>query len=91
MSYGKWKESLPCKMVKSYSYRELVKVLRAHDNRFQVHKNRGKGSERMLYHPDIGGRPASYPLKCHSESDPIRPGHIPAIRRRFKLPGDVLK
>ena len=78
-------------MAKSYSYRELIKVLRAHDKRFEVYKNRGKGSERMLYHPDIGGRPASYPLKCHRESDTIRSGHIAAIRRRFRLTGDVLK
>lgn len=72
-------------MAKAYSYRELVAKLRKHDSRFQVFKNRGKGSERMLYHPDINGRPQSYPLKCHRESDDVRRGHLSAIERRFNL------
>ena len=37
-----------------------------------MHVKRAKGSERMLYHPDIGGRPESYPLKCHGEGDDVR-------------------
>ena len=77
-------------MPKSYKYRELVRALRQYDDRFEVYKNRGKGSERMLYHPDVGGRPASYPLKCHGEGTPIHRGHIAAIKRRFKLPKDLL-
>ena len=72
-------------MAKAYSYRELVAKLRKHDSRCQVFKNRGKGSERMLYHPDINGRPQSYPLKCHRESDDVRRGHLSAIERRFNL------
>ena len=77
-------------MSKSYKFRELVKVLRKHDDRFEVHQNRGKGSERMLYHPDVNGRPESYPLRCHGEGDTIRKGHIAAIRRRFALGKGVL-
>ena len=50
--------------------------------------NRAKGSERMLYHPDVKGRPESYPLKCHGEGDDVRKGHLAAIRRRFRLPHD---
>ena len=46
-------------MAKTYSYRELIKKLRKHDPRFEEHVNRGKGSERMLYHPDVDGRPES--------------------------------
>ena len=72
-------------MAKTYSYRELIAKLRNYDSRFQVFKNRGKGSERMLYHPDIDGRARSYPLKCHRESDDIRRGHLSAIERRFNL------
>lgn len=72
-------------MAKTYSYRELIAKLRSYDPRFQVFKNRGKGSERMLYHPDINGHPRSYPLKCHRESDDIRRGHLSAIERRFNL------
>ena len=56
-------------MAKSCKFRELVKVLRKDDARFEVYQNRGKGSERMLYHPDINGWPESYPLKCPGERD----------------------
>ena len=42
----------------------------------------------MLYHPDVNGRPESYPLKCHGEGDDVRKGHLAAIRRRFRLPPD---
>ena len=49
-------------MAKTYSYRELVRKLRKHDPRFDVYTNRAKGSERMLYHPDVNGRLARSPL-----------------------------
>jgi len=75
---------------KTYTFRELVKALRAHDPRFEAFVKRGKGSERMLYHPDVNGRAASYPVKCHGENTEIRKGHIAAIRRRFNLPKDLL-
>ena len=78
-------------MAKAYSYRELVKRLRKHDPQFTVFENRAKGSERMLYHPNINGRSESYPLKCHRESDDIRKGHLAAIRRRFGLPTDFFE
>ena len=77
-------------MPKSYTFRELVKALKKLDKRFEVDQNRAKGSERMLYHPNINGRPESYPLKCHGEGDTIRKGHIAAIRRRFALGKDAL-
>jgi hypothetical protein len=75
---------------KTYTFRELVKALKDYDKRFEVYVARGKGSERMLYHPDVDGRPESYPLKCHGEGGEIRKGHIPAIIRRFKLPKNLL-
>ena len=50
-------------MAKTYSYRELVRKLRKHDPRFEVYMNRAKGSERMLYHPDVNGRPESCPYE----------------------------
>ena len=77
-------------MPKPYKFRELVKALRKHDTRFEVWENRGKGSERVIYHPDIDGRPASFPVKCHGEGTELRKGVISSIKRRFKLPDDVL-
>ena len=75
-------------MAETYSYRELIRKLRKHDSRFEEYVNRGNGSERILYHPDIDGRSESYPLKCHGEGDDVRKGHLAAIRRRFRLPLD---
>ena len=43
-------------------YRFVVGRLRAYDGRFEVHERRGKGSHRMIYHPDIGGGKRYYPL-----------------------------
>ena len=77
-------------MAKTYNYRELRKKLQSYDNRFEFWSNRGKGSERMIFHPDINGRPESYPIKYHGENTEIRKGHISAIKRRFKLPSDLL-
>lgn len=73
---------------KTYKYREVLKKLKAHDKRFQEHKRRGKGSHRMLYHPDVQGAPASYPMVCHSEGDDVKPAYLAAIVRRFSLPPD---
>jgi hypothetical protein len=73
-------------MPRLYKYRELVKALRSHDPRFEFFENRGKGSERMIFHPDIDGRPESFPVKCHGEGTELRKGVISGIIRRFKLP-----
>ena len=72
--------------MKAYSYRELVKKLREHDARFTVDVRRGKGSHRMLVHPDIGGQRVTYPLAVHSEGAPISSVYLRAIRRKFELP-----
>jgi len=77
-------------MARPYSYRELRKKLLAYDKRFEFWENRGKGSERMIYHPDVSGRPASFPIKCHGEGTELRKGVISAVIRRFNLPRDLL-
>ena len=73
-------------MNKIYTYRELIKKLKKHDSKFEVYTNKGKGSERQIFHPNINGRPESYPIKCHGEGTVIRKGHYAAIARRFNLP-----
>jgi hypothetical protein len=77
-------------MPKPYSYRKLTKVLKAHDARFAFWENRGKGSERVIFHPDVEGRSESFPVKCHGEGTELRKGVVSAIIRRFKLPDGVL-
>jgi len=76
-------------MPRPLPYRKVIRALRAFDPRFEVWERRGKGSERIIYHPDIDGRPESYPVKCHGEATEIRPGTLSAIIRRFKLPRSI--
>lgn len=73
-------------MPRPHKYREVIKKLRASDDGFQVLVNRGKGSERIIYHPSINGRPESFPIKCHGEGTEIRVGVLSALIRRFDLP-----
>ena len=77
-------------MPKPYKFRELVRVLRQYDSRFEIWQSRGKGSERMIYHPDINGRPESFPVKCHGENTELRKGVISGVIRRFNLPKGLL-
>jgi predicted RNA binding protein YcfA (HicA-like mRNA interferase family) len=67
---------------------KIIGILRDYDSRFQEFSNRGKGSHRLLYHPDINGRKASFPIPYHKGRD-IRKGILKAIIRRFNLPSDI--
>jgi len=75
---------------KPYKYRELTKILRQHDKQFQVYNDRGKGSHRMIYHPNILGKPVSFPIICHGEGDEISKNVIGDLVRAFQLPSDLL-
>lgn len=69
---------------KPLKYRELRKKL--HDLRGVQEKiKRGKGSERMFYHPNINGKPVFYPVKCHGEGDEISKPVVRAARQRFSI------
>lgn len=75
-------------MPKPHKFRELRKKLRKHDNNFEFLTRRGKGSERVISHDDINGRPEFIPIKCHGEGTEIGKGMLQAIIRRFNLPSD---
>lgn len=62
-----------------------MRLLLKHDRRFVVLADRGKGSHRMIYHPDINGRAESIPLTWHKGHD-VGKGLLKAIIRRFDLP-----
>ncbi len=64
--------------------------MREFDPLFEVWDKKGKGSHRMLRHPNVGGRVESFPLKCHGENTEIAVCYIKDIIRRFKLPDGVL-
>lgn len=76
-------------MAKPKSYRDVVAILKRHDPRFEFFVNRAKGSERMIYHPDVNGRPASHPVKYHGEGTELRKGVLSSLIRRFALPRDI--
>ena len=70
-------------------YKEVVKRLKNYDDKFKIMIKRGKGSERMISHPNINGRKTSYPIKYHGDKTEIRKGMLKSIIRRFSLPLDI--
>lgn len=67
---------------------QVLRLLKAHDPRFQIFSNRGKGSHRMVYHPDVNEKPASMPITYHKGKD-VQKGLLRAIIRRFNLPNNI--
>ena len=67
---------------------DVIRILRDHDSRFELWSKRGKGSERIIHHPNVGGRPAIYPMTFHKGQD-VGKGMLKAIIRRFNLPNDL--
>ncbi len=72
-------------------YREDVKALRKHAKKFEFWNKRGKGSHRIIYHPDINGRPQSFPLVCLGEGTEIRQEYLAGIISRFGLRNDFFE
>ncbi len=78
-------------MPKRLKLRELLALLKQHDRRFKIYRERGKGSHLQVFHPDVSGEKKSYPLPNHGMNSDVRPGHISAIIRRFNLPRRIFK
>lgn len=70
-------------------YRYIVAALRNHDTRFEIHTRRGKGSHRMVFHPDVEGGKRHYPLPYHGSKTSIAPGMQKDLIRIFQLPADI--
>lgn len=77
--------------MKSLKFRELRRKLQRHDKQFKFFENKGKGSHRMIYHPDINGRAVSMPLPCHNEGAEVKKSYYKQIQRRFNLPANFFK
>lgn len=73
-----------------YKYHELVSRLKRCGKRFVIYIEKGKGSHRMIYHPDIDGEETSYPIKCRGPGTEYDKKTIGRIIDRFKLPKGVL-
>jgi predicted RNA binding protein YcfA (HicA-like mRNA interferase family) len=67
---------------------DVLRILHEHDARFELHSKRGKGSERMIFHPNVNGRPEIYPMTFHKGQD-VGKGMLKAIIRRFSLPNRI--
>lgn len=72
-------------------FRDLRRALRNHDRRFEIREQQGKGSHRIIFHPDVDGRPEKYPVPFHGNNTDLKPGWISGLRRRFGLPDDFLR
>lgn len=68
---------------KPLRYRELRSKLKI----FGVteHRDRGKGSNGGLYHPNINGKPVWYDIKCHGEGNELSKAVVRAARERFNI------
>jgi hypothetical protein len=44
----------------------------------------------MIYHPDISGRPVSFPIICHGKNTEIPKRIIKNLVRAFELPNKAL-
>ena len=42
----------------------------------------------MIFHPDVDGKRASYPIPYHKGSD-VKKGILSGLIRRFNLPSDI--
>ena len=75
--------------MKSISFRQLRKILLEYDSRFEFYTNKGKGSHRVIQHPDISGKRVPYPIPVHSEGADIKTPYLTKIKRDFNLPEDI--
>ena len=64
----------------------VFRKLRDYDRRFVIYVNRGKGSHRMIFHPDVGGQRARYPVPFHGKE--LAGCYLKGIIRRFQLPNN---
>ncbi|MSU56764.1 MAG: type II toxin-antitoxin system HicA family toxin [Pedosphaera sp.] len=67
---------------------DVFRILREYDSRFVVLVNRGKGSHRMIFHPNIKGQKRSFPIPYHRGKE-IQRGLLKALIRRFNLPNNL--
>ena len=74
---------------KGWGYGKVVKQLRKFDKDFMVYIEKGKGSHRQLFHPNIEGEERAYPLPYHNNKTAIPPFMLNAIIRKFQLPDDI--
>ena len=73
---------MPHSQDKPLRYRDILRLLR----KFGVQEIQRKGAKRMLFHPNINGKPSSYPMDIHSEHQEFSRPVVRSIRDRFNIP-----
>ncbi len=66
---------------KPLRYRELLSILK----RFGVEEKVKKGSRRMLFHPNVNGKPAFMPIHPHNENHEFSRKVFERYRERFGI------
>ena len=77
--------------MKYREYRLIVDRLHKYDSRFKIHRRHGKGSHRVVSHPDVEGKKRQYPLPYHHPKTTIAPGMQKDLIRIFQLPADIFE
>lgn len=62
--------------MKTPSFRQLRRMLTAHDSRFEFYTRKGKGSHRTIAHPDIHGEEVSLILPVHGEGADVQTPYL---------------
>lgn len=74
-------------MPKRLEYREVIRRLKEERPNLTVEKQRGKGSHRMVYDPDMG---VHYPLPHHGDDKRrLQQGYLKDLIRLLDLPADI--
>ena len=66
---------------KPLRYRELIRKLK----KFGVIEENRRGRRKILFHPNIDGKPAQIPIHPHSEHYEFSRSVIRSVRERFKI------
>ncbi len=75
-------------MPKPLRCREMLRRLRAHDKRFEISLERGKGSHRMVVLATTDGV-KHYPFPCHDDGTEIGRHYLRDIIRYFEPQEDI--
>lgn len=70
----------------SFTYHQVMKMLREHDRKFEFPNGHGNGHQKMIFHPELG----FMPLPTHGNRS-LSPHVLANISRKFKLPKDFFK
>ena len=75
--------------MKQHEYGYIADRLQEHDNLFEINARRGKGSHRMVFHPDVDGCSGIARFPIMAPKTTIAPVMQKDLIRIFRLPEDI--